>query len=103
MFASPAAQTFLKLQTDFLPEGPSEEERARVSIVVVAEAEDDDGRRVRCRLHAPQAYSFTAHAAPSIALRVLRGDFECGFQTPARVYGPDLALAFPGVSREDVA
>ena len=43
-----------------------------------------------------------ATSASRIAARVLSGDYEIGFQTPARVYGPDFALSFDGVSREDV-
>jgi short subunit dehydrogenase-like uncharacterized protein len=34
--------------------------------------------------------------------RVLDGDFEKGFQTPAGAYGPDLILDIEGVEREDV-
>jgi hypothetical protein len=37
-----------------------------------------------------------------IAARVLAGDVEPGFQTPARVYGADLPLSFDGVLREDI-
>jgi len=40
--------------------------------------------------------------APVIASRVLAGDFEPGFQTPARVYGADFPLRFGEVSREDL-
>jgi hypothetical protein len=34
--------------------------------------------------------------------RVLAGDLEPGFQTPARVYGPDFLTSFEGVVREDL-
>jgi short subunit dehydrogenase-like uncharacterized protein len=93
----------MKLYADLLPEGPSEAERRTVEAVIVAEAEDDLGRRASARLRTPQAYSFTAQAAAAIAHRVLRGDVERGFQTPSRVYGPDFVLSFDGVSRQDIA
>ena len=95
-------QAWLKLHVDLLmPEGPSEEERRAIQTVIVAEAENGHGV-ARSRFRAPQAYSFTALSAPAIARRVLDGDFEIGFQTPARVYGADFALSFAGVAREDL-
>jgi len=71
--------------------------------VVVVEAEDAAGRRTRSRLRAPEAYTTTALCAARIARRALAGDFEPGFQTPARVYGADFVLGVPGISREDLA
>jgi hypothetical protein len=34
---------------------------------------------------------------------VLAGDWEAGFETPARVYGADFVLGFGDVTREDVS
>ena len=59
-------------------------------------------QRVVSRLRTPEAYAFTARSAAAIAERVLRGDWEAGFQTPSRVYGPDFVLSFDGVEREDL-
>jgi short subunit dehydrogenase-like uncharacterized protein len=96
-------QAWLKMHCDFLwPPGPSEAERAAIRTVIVAEASNGNGRVVRSRLHAPQAYTLTARTAPAIARRVLAGDTEFGFQTPGRVYGSDFVLGFDGVSREDL-
>lgn len=97
------AQVWLKMHADLLPEGPSAAERAAIRTVLVAELSDAGGRRVRGRLTAPQSYSLTAVTAAEITRRVLAGDYEAGFQTPARVYGADFALAFAGVSREDLS
>jgi len=102
MMASAPGQTWLKTCADFTAEGPTEEERAAVQTVIVAEVEDSRGRRVCARLKAPQAYSFTAMSAPAVARRVLAGDVEAGFQTPGRVYGADFVLSFAHVSREDM-
>jgi len=96
------AQVWLKAHVDVLPEGPSDTERDSLEMAIVAEAEDAEGRRVMARLRTPEAYSFTGVTAPAIIQRVLQDDFEPGFQTPARVYGADFVLSFPGVSREDV-
>lgn len=95
-------QTWLKACADLLPEGDSEEERAEVAMVIVAEAEDGAGRHVAARLRTPEAYAFSGITAAAIAQRVLQGDLEIGFQTPARLYGPDFVLSFAGVDRQDL-
>jgi short subunit dehydrogenase-like uncharacterized protein len=95
-------QAWLKAHAELLPEGPTDAERAARTAVIVAEAEDGAGRRVAARLRTPEAYTFTAMSAPAVARRVLGGDVELGFQTPARVYGSDFVLGFPGITREDL-
>jgi short subunit dehydrogenase-like uncharacterized protein len=95
-------QTWLKACANMLPEGDSEEERAAGAMVIVAEADDETGRRAAARLRTPEAYTFTGITAAAIARRVLQGDLEIGFQTPARLYGPDFVLSLAGVCREDL-
>jgi short subunit dehydrogenase-like uncharacterized protein len=95
------ARSWFEFFASGLPEGPAETERVGRHGRVVAEVEDDAGRRARSRLCTPEAYTFTCDTALAIARRVLAGDLETGFQTPARVYGPDFVLTFPGVTRED--
>jgi short subunit dehydrogenase-like uncharacterized protein len=102
LLTTASAQVSLKMYADLLPEGPTADQRAAVEMVIVAEAEDGRGRRARSRLRTPQAYTFTATAAPRIARRVLQGDVEVGFQTPGRIYGADFVLSLPNVSREDL-
>ena len=82
------------------PEGPPEDRRRAEQCVIVAEAEDPWRQQTSVRLRTPDGYSFTAESATAIAHRILRGDFACGFQSPARVYGADLVLDFKGTHRE---
>jgi short subunit dehydrogenase-like uncharacterized protein len=96
-------QKLLQASTAFMPEGPSAFERARHRTVIVAEIEDARGHVTRSRLHAPEAYSFTALSGAAIARRVLAGDWEPGFETPARVYGADFVLGVGDVTREDLS
>jgi short subunit dehydrogenase-like uncharacterized protein len=96
-------QAWLKAHADLLPAGPAEDERLQREMTIVAEARDDSGHAARARLRTPEAYTFTGCIAAHIARRVLRGDVEPGFQTPARVYGADWILSFAGVEREDLA
>ena len=98
----PIAQAWLKAHTQLFPEGPTPTERAMHRVVIVAEAKTSSGQRAVSRLHTPEPYSFSAETATAIATRVLAGDVECGFQTPARVYGPEMPLQFDGVVREDL-
>jgi short subunit dehydrogenase-like uncharacterized protein len=95
-------QAWLKATADMVNRGPTRAERAAVETIIVGEAEDVRGSRVRSRMRTPEVYSFTAVTAPAVAERVLSGDFEVGFQTPARVYGADFALSLPRVTREDL-
>jgi short subunit dehydrogenase-like uncharacterized protein len=101
LLATPAGRRWLEFQTRAFPAGPTDTQRAGRRAVIVAEVEDATGRRVRARLRTPEAYTFTCTTALAILERVLAGDVEPGFQTPARVYGPDFVLPFAGVSRED--
>ena len=84
-------------------DAPESVDAARFRMHVVAEAEDGRGGRAAARLSTPEAYAFTGTVAAAIARRVLAGDLEPGFQTPARLFGPDFVLSFPGVVREDLA
>ncbi len=95
-------QTWLKALVDILPEGPTHEERTSSKMVIVAEAADGNGRRATSRLHTPEAYSLTGTTALMIGQRVLQGDVEFGFQTPARVFGADFVLSIADVHREDL-
>jgi short subunit dehydrogenase-like uncharacterized protein len=95
-------QALLKAQADLLPEDPSTGDVATARMVIVAEARAGRSRRAAARLCTPEAYAFTGTTGAAIARRVLGGDAEAGFQTPARVYGADFVLAFAGVSRCDL-
>lgn len=95
-------QAVLKAQTELLPEGPTAEQRASQEAVVVAEVEDEHGNRAVSRLWTPEVYTFSARSACAVAKRALAGEVEAGFQTPARVYGSELALEIEGVWREDL-
>lgn len=88
--------------SSWLPEGPTEAQRRAGSATVVVEAIDARGRRACSRLRTPEAYAVTADAAIRVAARVLGGDVNPGFETPARLFGPDFALTLDGVCRVDL-
>jgi short subunit dehydrogenase-like uncharacterized protein len=83
------------------PAGPSDEERRRSRGFVWGEVEDAAGRRARSRIATVDGYTYTARAALAIVERALAGQAPPGFQTPAKAYGPDIALAVEGTTRVD--
>jgi len=100
---TPAAATVGHALADALwTRPPGNGAGAGLAMAIVAECEDDGGRRASARLTTPEAYAFTGVVAAAIAARVASGDYEAGFQTPARLFGPDFVLTLPGVHREDL-
>ncbi len=102
LLRQPPWPALLERVAEAFPEGPSAAQRATRSATIVAEASDGQGLTVGARLRTPEVYGFTAASAVAVARRVLAGDLEIGFQTPARVYGPDFVLSLPGVTREEL-
>ena len=91
------------LQKQIPPGGPSDEERAKGKTLLWGEASDLNGNRVESRMQGPEGYTITALGALNIAQKILGGNFQPGFQTPAKAYGADLVLELEGVSRQDVS
>jgi short subunit dehydrogenase-like uncharacterized protein len=86
----------------FMPEGPSDEAQAKSQTVIEATASNAAGDTASARLLTPEPYKLTFHSTLLIARRILDGQWDPGFQTPGKVYGPDLVLEIPGVSRVDL-
>lgn len=79
--------------------GPDPRQRERSNSYIWGSARNAAGHEVSARMIGPNGYSFTATSAVAIAARVLDGNAKPGFQTPAGLFGPDLALEL-GFSRE---
>ena len=103
LFSTMPARTLMAAFSSSIPPGPDEEERATRAAAIVIEAEHPSGYTVRSRLRTPEAYTLSARTAAAIAADVLAGNYEPGYQTPARLLGADYVLRFDGVSREDLA
>ena len=83
--------------------GPSASRRAQTVTHVWGEVTDGAGGRAAARLHGPEAgVEWTVACALAVVERVLRGEVQAGYQTPAMVYGSELVMACAGVTREDV-
>jgi short subunit dehydrogenase-like uncharacterized protein len=101
LLTSPTVLRFVRARVRSGGAGPSESRRRAGESRLWGEARDAAGRRVVTRLQAPDAYDLTAMLALELAERALAGDAKPGYQTPARAYGKDFVLGFPGVSRQD--
>jgi short subunit dehydrogenase-like uncharacterized protein len=85
----------LKQLAGLIREGPGEWSRELGSAYIWGEARTDD-ERVVSRLRTPDAYIVTVNAAVAAAERVLAGDADSGFQTPAGAFGADFVLELEG-------
>lgn len=85
-----------------LPDGPDETALRSGYALLWGEASDDVGDVAVSRVRTPHTSIVTALASLLAVKRVLGGVSAPGFQTPAGLYGPDLALEIPGVTRTDV-
>ena len=74
-----------------LPDGPTEAERVANRYQAVIEVTDAEGRVTRSLLDTVNGYTFTAMAAAEAGRRILAGDVEPGFQTPAGLFGSGFA------------
>jgi short subunit dehydrogenase-like uncharacterized protein len=96
-------QSAMKAAIDAAVSGPTAEERAQSLARIWGEVEDDAGNRFAARMRTPDTYDLTAQTAVESARRVVEGEVNSGFQTPASAFGPDYVLEFDGVEREDVS
>ena len=95
--STPLAMFWRDAAVRMLSDGPSQDERSRGGASIFAQVTDASGRSAELRLSTPEVYSFTAQSSVAILERVLDGEWARGFQTPARVYGPEFVLSLSGV------
>jgi short subunit dehydrogenase-like uncharacterized protein len=74
------------------PEAPADASRDRAAFVMVAEAIDPWRRSRVLRMRTRDGYTVSVASATAAVMRVLRGDWSAGFQTPSKVFGADFIL-----------
>lgn len=82
--------------------GPDDDSRSTGKSLVWGEVENADGVKVAATYTGPEGYTLTARSALALVTRVLQGDWQAGFQTPAGCYGADLVLEIVGGERRDL-
>ena len=96
-FALPQVRETLQRQAKAMTPEPTAQQRAVRQATIVVEIEDAKGKMFAARLRTPEAYTLTAVISAEILRRVAAGDAEPGFQTPGRLFGPQLILGMAGV------
>ena len=87
---------------NFAPEGPPPGAQENRQTRIVSTVSNEAGATASAALVTPEGYLLTFHSTLIIARRVIDGQWEPGFQTVGKVYGPDLVLEVPGVTRTDL-
>ncbi len=91
-----------KQQIKQKPAGPSDEMRAKATSLVWGEVVNAAGETKSVRMQCPEGYTLTAISSLIITRKVLEGNWQPGYQTPAGAYGADLVMEIPGVTREEI-
>ncbi|WP_121120084.1 saccharopine dehydrogenase family protein [Croceibacterium ferulae] len=74
-----------------MPDGPTREQREANRYHAAVEVTGEDGTVVRSILDTVNGYTFTTLAAAEAARRVVGGEVQAGFQTPAGLFGDGFA------------
>lgn len=102
LFAADPVRRGATRLVDRFVSGPTAAERRRGSVRIWGVARGG-GRTAVSRLWTPHVYETTVQTAVTCAERVLDGEVDAGFRTPAGAFGPDLVLSVENVDRTDVA
>ena len=79
--------------------GPDADRRAAARTYIWGEVRNAAGTIRQARLRTPEGYTLTAHTALLLTKKILAGEGQPGFWTPAGLFGPDLVLEVPSVER----
>ncbi|WP_285424020.1 MULTISPECIES: trans-acting enoyl reductase family protein [unclassified Pseudomonas] len=101
MYVHIAADAFPQGDLALLPDGPTAAEREAHRARAVVEVTAADGAVSRSVIETVNGYTFTPLSAIEAARRVLIGERQPGFETPARVFGSDFAECIEGTVISD--
>ncbi|WP_214346997.1 saccharopine dehydrogenase family protein [Pseudomonas congelans] len=102
MFVHIAGDAFPQGDLSQLPDGPTPEQREAHRARAVVEVTDAKGAIARSIIETVNGYTYTPLAAVEAASRVLNGERQPGFATPARVFGGGFAESIAGTLVTDM-
>lgn len=102
MFVHIAGDAFPQGDLSQLPDGPTAQERDTHRARAVVEVTGAQGTVARSVIETVNGYSYTPLAAIEAARRVLAGERQPGFATPARVFGGGFAQSIAGTTVTDL-
>ncbi|MFC7376880.1 saccharopine dehydrogenase family protein [Brachybacterium sp. GCM10030268] len=82
--------------------GPTAHERSQDRYHALAEVTEHRGKTVRARIDTPNGYTFTQLSSVEVARRAAAGEVRPGFQSPASVYGHQLATSIYSTTITDL-
>ena len=80
--------------------GPNSEKRATLSSHVWGKVTDANGNELKAEMKVPESYSLTAITAIKCVERILNGEVNPGFYTPAQAFGFNFIMEVEGVTRK---
>ncbi len=101
MFVHITGEAFPEGDLSLLPDGPTQAQRDAHRARAVAEVTGEDGTVARSVIETVNGYSYTPLAAVEAARRVLGGERQAGFQTPAKLFGVGFAQTIAGTQITD--
>ncbi|MDC3743980.1 saccharopine dehydrogenase NADP-binding domain-containing protein [Pseudomonas syringae pv. syringae] len=102
MFVHIAGDAFPQGDLSQLPDGPTPEQREAHRARAVVEVSDATGAIARSIIETVNGYTYTPLAAVEAARRVLDGERQPGFATPAMVFGGGFAESIAGTLVTDM-
>jgi short subunit dehydrogenase-like uncharacterized protein len=90
----------MKRRIDKRAPGPTDDQRKRAMSLIWGQASNSKEQTVTAMLSCPDGYTLTLHSCLLLANKILNGNFQIGYQTPASAYGEDLIMELPNVTRE---
>jgi short subunit dehydrogenase-like uncharacterized protein len=81
------------------PAGPTDEQRAKAKTYVWGQVTNAAGKQVAETIVCADGYTVTALGTLLITQKILAGNYQAGYQTPASVYGENLIFELEGSKR----
>jgi short subunit dehydrogenase-like uncharacterized protein len=81
------------------PAGPSDEQRAKGKTYVWACVKNAKGEQRNASIQTSDGYTVTYEACLLIAVKILKGEWKPGYQTPASAYGEHLVHELSGTKK----
>ncbi len=101
LFRKRWVKDYLQRQIDKRPAGPTKERIVNSRSFLWGKVRDERGIECSATIETINGYALTAKASVLIAEKILRGNYETGYQTPATMFGPDLILEIESTTRID--
>lgn len=95
-------KNFILNQIDKGQAGPSEQHLQTGKCYLRGTVRDEAGNTHTSLFNGPNAYLLTAKTAALIAEKIMTGNFDAGYKTPAMQYGADLVLEIADTERSDL-